>query len=92
VSEEYLNRGQLWVSVLDRGTAWLDTGTVDSLMAAGEFVRVVEQRQGLKIGCIEEVAWREGFIDEEQLRRIAGPLRKSGYGDYLLGLLDEQDG
>jgi glucose-1-phosphate thymidylyltransferase len=87
VNEEYLNRGTLTVTVLDRGTAWLDTGTVDSLMAAGEFVQVVEQRQGLKIGCIEEIAWRNGFIDDEQLARIAEPLRKSGYGDYLLGLL-----
>ena len=87
VNEEYLRRGTLTVTVLDRGTAWLDTGTVDSLMAAGEFVQVVEQRQGLKIGCIEEVAWRNGFIDDAQLARIAEPLRKSGYGDYLLGLL-----
>jgi glucose-1-phosphate thymidylyltransferase len=91
VNEEYLRRGTLTVTVLDRGTAWLDTGTVDSLMAAGEFVKVVEQRQGLKIGCIEEVAWREGFIDSDQLRALAEPLRKSGYGDYLLGLLDEDD-
>ena len=88
VNEEYLNRGTLTVTVLDRGTAWLDTGTIDSLMAAGEFVQVVEQRQGLKIGCIEEIAWRNGFIDDEQLATIAEPLRKSGYGDYLLGLLD----
>jgi glucose-1-phosphate thymidylyltransferase len=89
VNEEYLRRGSLTVTVLDRGTAWLDTGTVDTLMSAGEFVRVVEQRQGLKVGCVEEVAWREGFIDSEQLRRLAEPLRKSGYGDYLVGLLDE---
>lgn len=87
VNEEYLNRGKLSVTVLDRGTAWLDTGTVDSLMAAGEFVQVVEKRQGLKIGCIEEIAWRQGFISESQLRAIAEPLRKSGYGEYLLGLL-----
>ena len=88
VNEEYLRRGTLRVKVLDRGTAWLDTGSFDSLVQASEFVRVVEQRQGLKIGCIEEVAWRLGFIDEAQLRRLADPLRKSGYGDYLLGVLD----
>jgi glucose-1-phosphate thymidylyltransferase len=88
VNEEYLRRGTLSVTVLDRGTAWLDTGTVDSLMSAGEFVRVVEHRQGLKIGCIEEIAWREGFIDDEQLSSLAGPLLKSGYGDYLVALLD----
>jgi glucose-1-phosphate thymidylyltransferase len=88
INEEYLRRGTLSVTVLDRGTAWLDTGTVDSLMSAGEFVRVVEHRQGLKIGCIEEIAWREGFIDDEQLRALAGPLLKSGYGDYLVALLD----
>jgi glucose-1-phosphate thymidylyltransferase len=87
VNEEYLRRGTLTVTVLDRGTAWLDTGTTDSLMAAGEFVKVVEQRQGLKIGCIEEVAWRNGFIDDDDLAAIAEPLRKSGYGDYLLQLL-----
>jgi glucose-1-phosphate thymidylyltransferase len=89
VNEEYLRRGTLSVTVLDRGTAWLDTGTVDSLMSAGEFVRVVEHRQGLKIGCIEEIAWREGFIDDDQLRALAGPLLKSGYGDYLVALLEE---
>ena len=88
VNAEYLSRGSLRVTVLDRGTAWLDTGSFDSLVQASEFVRVVEQRQGLKIGCIEEVAWRLGFIDEAQLRRLADPLRKSGYGDYLLGVLD----
>ena len=88
VNEEYLRRGTLSVTVLDRGTAWLDTGTVDSLMSAGEFVRVVEHRQGLKIGCIEEIAWREGFIDDDQLRALAGPLLKSGYGNYLMALLD----
>jgi glucose-1-phosphate thymidylyltransferase len=88
VNEEYLKRGKLSVTVLDRGTAWLDTGTTDSLMAAGEFVQVVEKRQGLKIGCIEEIAWRQKFISAEQLREIAEPLRKSGYGEYLLGLLN----
>lgn len=88
VNEEYLKRGKLSVTVLDRGTAWLDTGTTDSLMAAGEFVQVVEKRQGLKIGCIEEIAWRQKFISSEQLREIAEPLRKSGYGEYLLGLLN----
>jgi glucose-1-phosphate thymidylyltransferase len=87
VNEEYLSRGTLTLTVLERGTAWLDTGTVDSLMAAGEFVQVLEQRQGLKVGCVEEVAWREGFIDDEQLRQLAGPLMPSGYGEYLMGLL-----
>ena len=87
VNEEYLNLGKLSVTVLDRGTAWLDTGTTDSLMAAGEFVQVVEKRQGLKIGCIEEIAWRQKFISESHLREIAEPLRKSGYGEYLLSLL-----
>ena len=87
INEHYLREGRLSVTVLDRGTAWLDTGTVDSLMAAAEFVQVVEQRQGLKIGCVEEIAWRMGFIDSEQLRTLADPLVKSGYGDYLLGLI-----
>ena len=87
VNDHYLRAGRLTVTVLDRGTAWLDTGTVDSLMAAGEFVQVVEQRQGLKIGCIEEVAWRQGFIGDAELQGLAEPLRKSGYGVYLLGLL-----
>jgi len=88
VNDHYLQQGRLTVTVLDRGTAWLDTGTFESLMAAGEFVQVVEHRQGLKIGCLEEIAWRTGFIDSDQLRDLAEPLRKSGYGDYLLGLLD----
>jgi glucose-1-phosphate thymidylyltransferase len=88
VNAEYLSRGELTVSVLDRGTAWLDTGTFASMVAAAEFVRVIEERQGFKIGCIEEAAWRAGFIDDDGLRALAGPLTKSGYGDYLLGLLD----
>jgi glucose-1-phosphate thymidylyltransferase len=88
VNDQYLREGRLSVTALQRGTAWLDTGTVDSLMAAGEFVRVLEQRQGLKVGCIEEIAWREGFIDDSRLRELAEPLRKSGYGDYLLDLLE----
>jgi len=86
VNDLYLSVGKLSVTVLDRGTAWLDTGTVDSLMAAGEFVQVVEKRQGWKIGCIEEIAWREGLISTEQLLQIAKPLQKSGYGDYLINL------
>lgn len=89
VNDHYLQAGTLSVSVLDRGTAWLDTGTIDSLTAAGQFVQVVEQRQGLKIGCIEEVAWREGFITSEQLAALAEPLRKSGYGDYLRQLIGD---
>ena len=81
VNDAYLQRGELPVSVLDRGTAWLDTGTFDSLMQAASSSEVIEERQGLKIGCIEEVAWREGFIDDDQLRALAEPLGKSGYGD-----------
>jgi glucose-1-phosphate thymidylyltransferase len=88
VNAAYLNRGELTVSVLDRGTAWLDTGTFGSMVQAAEFVRVIEERQGFKIGCIEEVAWRAGFIDDAGLRDLAEPLTKSGYGDYLLGLLE----
>jgi glucose-1-phosphate thymidylyltransferase len=89
VNEAYRGLGQLAVTVLDRGTAWLDTGTFSSLVQAAEFVRVIEERQGLKIGCVEEVAWRAGFIDDDQLRALADPLTKSGYGDYLLGLLND---
>jgi glucose-1-phosphate thymidylyltransferase len=89
VNREYLRRGKLKVGVLDRGTAWLDTGTFNSLMQAAEFVRIVEERQGLRIGSPEEVAWREGFIDDAQLRGLADPLVKSGYGGYLLSLLDQ---
>ena len=88
VNAEYLTRGELTVQVLERGTAWLDTGTFDSLVQAAEYVRVIEQRQGYKVGCVEEVAWRSGFIDDSRLAELAEPLRKSGYGDYLLHLLD----
>ncbi|QNP72755.1 glucose-1-phosphate thymidylyltransferase RfbA [Streptomyces roseirectus] len=87
VNGYYLERGDLHVSVLDRGTVWLDTGTFQSLVQASEYVRVVEERQGMKIGCLEEAAWRAGFIDDEQLRALAQPLLKSGYGTYLLDLL-----
>jgi glucose-1-phosphate thymidylyltransferase len=88
VNAEYLRRGQLKVAVLDRGTAWLDTGTFSSLMQAGQFVQVIEERQGLKIGCIEEIAYRNGFISADQLKHIATPLVKSGYGSYLMNLLN----
>jgi len=88
VNREYLRRGKLRVGVLDRGTAWLDTGTFDSLMRAAEFVRVIEERQGLRIGSPEEIAWREGFIDDAALRALAESLVKSGYGEYLLRLLE----
>jgi glucose-1-phosphate thymidylyltransferase len=90
VNEHYLHEGRLTVTVLDRGTAWLDTGTFASLRQATEFVSVVEERQGLKVGCIEEVAWRQGWLDDDGLRRAAEPLGRSGYGDYLLGLLDDR--
>ncbi|MCY7356332.1 MAG: glucose-1-phosphate thymidylyltransferase RfbA [Rudanella sp.] len=87
VNRVYLERGQLKVGVLDRGTAWLDTGTFASLMQAGQFVQVIEERQGLKIGCIEEIAYRMKFIDKDQLCAIAKPLVKSGYGQYLLNIV-----
>lgn len=87
VNKVYLEQGRLKVGVLSRGTAWLDTGTFKSLMQAGEFVQVIEDRQGLKIGCIEEVAFRMGYIDEGQLKEIAAPLVKSGYGQYLMRLI-----
>jgi glucose-1-phosphate thymidylyltransferase len=87
VNKVYLAQGKLKVGILSRGTAWLDTGTFNSLMQAGQFVQVLEERQGLKVGCIEEIAWRQGFITDQELQAIAEPLRKSGYGDYLLGLL-----
>ena len=87
INQAYLERGQLHVGVLDRGTAWLDTGTFDSLMEAAQFVKIMERRQGLKVGCIEEVAYQMGFIDAQQLQALAAPLLKSGYGAYLESLL-----
>jgi len=88
VNKVYLAKGNLKVGILDKGTAWLDTGTFASLMQAGQFVQVIEERQGLKIGCIEEIAYRQGYITKEQLRSVAEPLVKSGYGKYLLSLLE----
>jgi glucose-1-phosphate thymidylyltransferase len=90
VNKVYLEKGALKVGILSRGTAWLDTGTFNSLMQAGQFVQVIEERQGLKVGCIEEIAWRQGFITEQQLKDLAEPLKKSGYGEYLLGLLKQK--
>ena len=87
VNEEYLHRGKLNVTVLDRGTAWLDTGTFESMMQASEYVRVIEDRQGFKIGCIEEIAWRNGWITDSQLLELSAPLVKSGYGTYLASLI-----
>ncbi|MCC6542826.1 MAG: glucose-1-phosphate thymidylyltransferase RfbA [Flavobacteriales bacterium] len=87
VNKEYLRQGRLKVEVLDRGTAWLDTGTFASLTQAGQFVQVIEERQGLRIGCIEEVAFKKGYIDAEQIERLAQPLLKSGYGEYLMKLI-----
>ena len=89
VNERYLEAGHLQVQVLDRGTAWLDTGTFESMMQASEYVRVIEDRQGHKIGCIEEIAWRNGWIDDEHLASLAAPLAKSGYGVYLQKLIAE---
>jgi glucose-1-phosphate thymidylyltransferase len=91
VNDAYLQRGALTVSVLERGTAWLDTGTFDSMMQAAEFVQVIEARQGTKIGCIEEIAWRQGWIGDGELFALAQPLLKSGYGDYLTRLLASRD-
>jgi glucose-1-phosphate thymidylyltransferase len=90
VNAAYLEAGELTVCTLDRGTAWLDTGTFGSMMQAAEYVRVIEERQGLKIGCVEETAWRAGFLSSAQLRELAEPLLKSGYGRYLINLLDEE--
>ncbi len=87
VNREYLRRGKLKVSVLPRGTAWLDTGTFDSLMQASQFVQVIEQRQGISSGLIEEIAYRKGFIDKAQLEKLIKPLVKSGYGEYLMNLV-----
>jgi glucose-1-phosphate thymidylyltransferase len=87
VNKVYLEKGLLKVGILGRGNAWLDTGTFASLMQAGQFVQVIEERQGLKVGCIEEIAWRQEFIDDEQLKKLAEPLLKSGYGTYLFQLL-----
>jgi len=89
VNKEYLSHGKLNVVPLDRGTAWLDTGTFESMQQAAEFVKVIEDRQGFKVGCIEETAWRQGFIDAEQLKKLAEPLQKSGYGKYLLTILEK---
>lgn len=88
VNDAYLRRGALHVTQLDRGTVWLDTGTFDSMVQASEYVRVIEKRQGLKVGCVEEIAWRMGYVDTAHLRSLAEPLCKSGYGDYLLNLLE----
>lgn len=90
INKEYLRRGTLQVSILDRGTAWLDTGTFDSLMQASQFVQVIEQRQGIKIACIEEIAYRKGFITQDQLVSMAQPLLKSGYGEYLMRVAKER--
>ncbi|MBL4710590.1 MAG: glucose-1-phosphate thymidylyltransferase, partial [Flavobacteriales bacterium] len=87
VNKKYLENGKLQVAILDRGTAWLDTGTFVSLMQAGQFVQVIEERQGLKIGCLEEIAFRQGFIDKKQLKKLAEPLLKSGYGSYLMNII-----
>lgn len=89
VNEVYLQSGKLKVQIMDRGSAWLDTGTFESMNDASEYVRVIERRTGIKIGCIEEIAWREGFIDDQQLAALAEPLKKSGYGKYLQTLLEQ---
>lgn len=90
VNQHYLDRGELSVQVLDRGTAWLDTGTFESMMQASEYVRVIEDRQGFKIGCIEEIAWRSGWISDKELEVLSQPLRKSGYGEYLQRIIENK--
>jgi glucose-1-phosphate thymidylyltransferase len=90
INRIYLEKNQLEVGILDRGTAWLDTGTHQSLMQASQFVQVIEERQGLKIGCLEEIAYRKGYISKEQLKQLAEPLLKSGYGDYLMEMVNEE--
>ncbi len=92
VNHAYLDQGQLSVTRLSRGIAWLDTGTFDSLVEAGEFVRVIEQRQGMKIACLEEISWRMGWLNDHELRELAAPLMKSGYGEYILNLLPTAEG
>jgi glucose-1-phosphate thymidylyltransferase len=91
LNRQYLDEGQLLVQLMGRGMAWLDTGTCDSLQEAGSYIRTLEHRQSLKVGCPEEVAWRKGWISDEQLQKLAAPLRKSGYGDYLLQLMEHPD-
>jgi glucose-1-phosphate thymidylyltransferase len=91
LNREYLKEGGLRVERLGRGTAWLDTGTHNSLLDAGVFVRIIEERQSLKVACVEEIAWRKGFIDSAQLERLALPLKKSGYGEYLLRIMNDHN-
>jgi glucose-1-phosphate thymidylyltransferase len=91
VNRIYMERGQLFVERMGRGIAWLDTGTHESLIEAGDFIRIVEERQGLKVACIEEIAYRMGFIDSKQLEALAGPLMKNGYGRYLMDILEQRD-
>ncbi|HCG7708191.1 TPA: glucose-1-phosphate thymidylyltransferase, partial [Vibrio parahaemolyticus] len=90
VIDQYLQKGELQVEVMGRGTAWLDTGTLDDLLDAAIFIRAIEKRQGLKINCPEEIAYRMGYIDADKLKEVAKPLIKSGYGKYLMGLLDSK--